>query len=553
MNLKDHDKYIKIYNEWLDHSEGWMKEDLISLKRLPEKDFYMEVEERFSVTADFGTGGLRNIIRAGLNGINDYWIRRICIGMSKTLKNIVIAFDTRNKSDHFAQIAATELASNNCRVFLFDSPVPTPLLSFAVKKLNCDAGIVITASHNPKEYNGFKVYDNNGVQYTPEKVERLKNDFQNVPFINTEKKIDKGDITKIGEDFYTDYFDLVFKELEPLKSADFKRKPVSVIYSALHGTGARFVPKIMREYGIEVIEVSEQMIGDGNFPTVNVPNPENPDTFSKAIEMTKEITPKPQLLLATDPDADRLGVFVFNGIEYTALNGNELGMLLLDFIVSSIDLRNKNLAVLKTIVTTDMAKVFSQQNDLDCFETLTGFKFLGAKVLELKKMGIETLFSFEESFGYLYGEHAGDKDACSTSGLLALLLNRYETGTAIINRLLSLRKTYGFYKESLCSCTSKGIDGSEKMEQFISFLRKTNPDEIWHRKALLKDYNEEPGELKANVLEFVFDKNEKVIFRPSGTEPKIKAYLSVNDKSEELSDKKITELEKVVKRLFERL
>ncbi len=552
--MTDRNEYLKIYEEWLKNSDGWMKKDLMSLKEMNVSDLNQELFERFGITADFGTGGLRNIIRSGLNGINDFWVRRICLGLAKSMKSVAIAYDTRHKSSHFANIAAKTLAENGCTVYIFDESVPTPVLSFTVKEKKCDGGIVITASHNPKNYNGFKVYDKNGVQYSPEKVMFLKEDFKEIPFLNPKRISDSdGTIIKVSKAFYSEYFSAVFQELNQFNHHSSNNEKVSVVYSPLFGTGAKFVPEIMRYYGIDVIEVKEQMIPNGDFPSLKVPNPENPESFKEALKLSEFSLKKPEILLTTDPDADRLGVFIYDGDEYISLNGNELGMLLLDYIVSYKKSSDKPYAILKTIVTTDMAKKFAEVNNLMCFETLTGFKYLGEKALELRKKGVETLFSFEESFGYLYGDHAGDKDACSTSGLLALMLKEYGSGKRFLERLQELGERYGFYRESLCTHTSEGIDGRQKMDRFINTLRHTDPEIIWKRKAILKDYNFENGELNANVIEFIFNKQEKVIFRPSGTEPKIKAYLSVNTEEREKTDQKILSLEKEVISLFERI
>ncbi|MFP4461272.1 MAG: phospho-sugar mutase [Thermotogota bacterium] len=543
------------YDKWVEASSGWMKEDLQSLRTMPFEAFKEELFERFSVDAEFGTGGLRSKIRAGTNGINDFWIKRICKALRMDSKKVVIAYDTRKCSEEFALVAANTLSAGQCKIFLFDQPVPTPMLSFAVKFLECDTGIVITASHNPKTYNGFKLYDENGVQYIPDKIKRLNDQINKFSLLEKDNKpSDSQMIEKVSEDVYEAYFSKVIGDLEDLKSEQIgKREKIQVIYTPLHGTGARFVPRIMTHFGIDVLLVSKQMTPDSEFSTVNVPNPEDPKAFQLSLNKAKEMVLKPQALIATDPDADRLGVFLEDNGEYRSLNGNELGLLFTDFIIRKKGVKDygNRWAILKTIVTTDAVKPMARDYNLRLYETLTGFKYLGNKSVELKSQAIDTLFSFEESFGYLYGDHAGDKDACSTAGLLALMLLEAGGGTAIFERLDKIHDKYGFYLERLLSHTAEGLNGMKRLKNFMQVLRIHRPVMHWEDGVIIKDYLEESGELKADVVEFLFQTGDRMIFRPSGTEPKIKAYINVNALDKKSAVNRIEWMQNGVKELFD--
>ncbi len=543
------------YDSWLEASSGWMKEDLTSMAELPFDAFKSELYERFSMEAEFGTGGLRSKIRAGTNGINDFWIKRICKALRIHSKRVVIAYDTRRCSKEFAIEAATALSAGQCEVFLFNEPVPTPILSFAVKYLKCDTGIVITASHNPKEYNGFKLYDENGVQYIPGKVEQLNELIKMFSFLDKDKKIPNPEkIEKVGANVIQAYYSEVFAELDTLKVyRKDQASQISVIYTPLHGTGARFVPKIMTAYGMNVQVVEEQMIPDTKFPTVTVPNPEDPDAFKMALNKAKNMLQKPKALIATDPDADRLGVFIEYQGDYRPLTGNELGVLFLDYI-----LRKKRIndykgewAILKTIVTTDAIKPMAKSYNLNVYETLTGFKYLGNISVELRSKGIDTLFSFEESYGYLYGKHAGDKDACSTAGLLALLLLDLGTEGSLFTRLDEIRNHYGYYLERLLTHTAEGLDGMKRLKKFMHTLRTDKTILNWEDRIQIIDYLEKKGDLKADVVEVQFLNGDKCVFRPSGTEPKIKAYINVHAQDKATSVSRLGWMEKKVLELFD--
>lgn len=552
--LPEYEVLKQRYESWLEASSGWMKEDLESISELPDEIFKADLKERFSVDAEFGTGGLRSKIRSGTNGINNFWIKRICKALRIHSKKVVIAYDTRRCSKEFAFEAAKTLSAGQSEVLLFDEPVPTPILSFAVKYLNYDTGIVITASHNPKEYNGFKLYDENGVQYTPDKIERLTALIQTFSFLEKDMHTSNPQkIKKVGEDVLQAYFMNVFLELDSLNPVEkTKTSGISVVYTPLHGTGAKFVPKIMTTYGISVQVVDEQMIPDSDFSTVKVPNPEDPAAFDLAIQKARSMPVRPKALIATDPDADRLGVFVEYQGEYHPLSGNEMGILFLDYILRKKGIRDfkEQQAILKTIVTTDAVKPMADFHHLKVYETLTGFKYLGSKTVELISKGIDTLFSFEESYGYLFGTHAGDKDACSTAGLLALLLLDIGREGSFFKRLDEIRNLYGYYLERLVTHTSDGLDGMKNLNDFMHYLRTDKPLMNWEDGVEIRDYLEEKGELMANMVEYIFHDGEKIIFRPSGTEPKIKAYINVHAHDNDSALKRLVWMEKKVKELF---
>ena len=530
--LPEYERLNNQYERWLEASSGWMKADLLAMGELSSDAFKRELYERFSVEAEFGTGGLRSRIRAGTNGINDFWIKRICKALRIDSSKIVIAYDTRKYSKEFAACAAETLSAGNVQVFLFNEPVPTPVLSFAVQTLHCDTGIVITASHNPKDYNGFKLYDANGVQYVPDKIKRLKAKMADITLLEKDEAQPQPHLIQpVSSEVYDRYFRSVYDELlpmshgHPVESAD-----MQIVYTPLHGTGAQFVPPIMTHFGVSVQTVDSQMLPDPYFSTVKVPNPEDPEAFALALERAEKMSRKPQALIATDPDADRLGMMVFTQKGYQALTGNELGVLLLDYILrkKGIEDYRERWAVLKTIVTTDAIKPMAQAYHLKIEETLTGFKYLGDLAVKLRKQGIDVLFSFEESFGYLFGSHSGDKDACSTSGLLTLLLLDCGGGEGVVQRLEQIRHKYGYYLEHLVTYSAEGVDGMNKLSAFMKDLRSHQSLKEWEEGVRMKDYLTEQSQLHSDVVSFLFSNGDKIIFRPSGTEPKVKAYINVH-------------------------
>jgi len=545
---------FKKISDWEKNTSGWVKKELEDIDKLSEEEREMALKERFLVDADFGTGGLRGIIRAGTNGINDNWVMRISSALSRYAKRVVIAYDTRRYSYDFAILAAKVMIKNGAKVFLFSKPTPTPVLSYAVKKFNCDAGVVITASHNPPEYNGYKVYDERGVQLVPGKVNKLKGIIEAEPFFFDVDDVVEDNIEFIYDEIKNDYLNTVLDELDNLKG-DFEERDnsdFSVVYSPLHGTGADFVPDILERMKVKCFTVERQMDPDSNFSTVGIPNPENPEVFELCREKAESLEKKPEVLVTTDPDADRIGILVFNGTEYVPLNGNELGVLFLDYLCRMIKLPLRS-KILKTIVTTDMAFDIADKHGYDVYETLTGFKFLGDVSDKFRKEGEKVLFSFEESFGYLFGTHCGDKDAVSTIALLMLLLEniKSEFGTDLPGRLEYLRSEYGYYIEKLKSYSFYGIEGMNIINSLMNSVRNGLCDNIFeYGLKASTDFEKEKGDMKSNVIRLEFENNVKIIFRPSGTEPKIKVYLSVKNDDMDESEKTLKYIEEKIEKFI---
>ncbi len=522
---------IAEFERWKGNTHGWMLEDLNQMERLPEGEFERQLMERFSIDADFGTGGLRNIIRAGTNGMNDVWVERISRAIAHTADSVVIAYDTRNYSEPFAKLAADTITQMGKTAWLFPTPTPTPVLSFAVRYLECDAGIVITASHNPPAYNGYKVYDSRGVQLIPSLVDELKERMESIPFFapGAKRKKKKGSSAykMVPDQLAQAYEERVIEQLSPwIKLED---EPIPVVYTPLHGTGASWIPKIMSRIGVIPLTIEEQMNPDPEFSTVSMPNPEDPEAFEHSILFAERQDPRPQAILATDPDTDRMGVQIWNGVEYHSLNGNEIGILLLDFLIQKSlvlgrDLRNS--VVLKTIVSTEMVNRMKTRYGFQLIETLTGFKYLGDQIEQLEEPDQEFLFAFEESYGYLYGDQSRDKDAIMGCLLFCLLLKNLGSGERILQSLEVLRGEYGYYREGLVTQEFPGVEGLKQMRAFLHRIRE-KPPISWAQQPLTesRDYAQESGIMKGNVLEWRFGKKLKIIIRPSGTEPKLKAYF----------------------------
>ncbi|MBD7913658.1 phospho-sugar mutase [Clostridium sp. Sa3CUN1] len=545
--------YKEKYNEWLlsEIIDNEMKDELRNIE--DEK----EIEDRFYKELDFGTGGLRGIIGAGSNRMNIYTVSKATQGFANYLNNrfdnptVAIAYDSRNMSKEFSKAAALTLAANNVKVYLYESLRPTPMLSFAVRHLNCDGGIVVTASHNPKEYNGYKVYDEFGGQVTDEKANIIINEVNNVKSfdmiktISEEVAIKNNLLVYIGEDVDKAYIESV-KSLTIRKDlVEEKAKDLKVIYTPIHGSGNMPVRRILKELGYTGVSVvKEQELPDGNFPTASYPNPEEPAVFKLALEMAKE--ENPDVIFATDPDCDRIGVVVKDSEgEYRVLTGNQTGLLLTEYVLSALKEENRlpeNGAIIKTIVTTDGAKNIAKNYNIELIEVLTGFKYIGEKIQEFKKNNSKTyLFGFEESYGYLAGDFVRDKDAVIASMLIAEMTLYYkEHGKSLYDGLIDLYEKYGYFKEALVSFELKGKEGAEKIAQCIESLRNEKLNEISDAKVNTKyDYklsveeNVATGDKKeinlpkSNVLKFVLDNGSWFVVRPSGTEPKMKAYVAV--------------------------
>ncbi len=549
--------YLENYEKWInsDSVDKETKDELLKIK-----DDQKAIEDRFYKNLEFGTGGLRGVIGAGCNRMNVYTVRHATQGVSDYVKScgdlavkkgFVIAYDTRHKSDVFAKEAANILINNGIKAYLFDRPVPTPELSFSVRELGAFGGIVITASHNPAEYNGYKVYDENGCQITVEAAETIysvmqKNDILDISFENREK-----DINYIGDEVENKYISAVFNQainVEKIKecASDYK-----VVYTPLHGTGRVPVEKILNKIGVNVIPVREQYMPDPNFSTVKSPNPEEKDGLAMAIALAEK--EGAELVVATDPDSDRLGVVIKNDKnEFIPLTGNQVGILLLNYIIThKKDVLNP--AIVKTIVTTPMADAMAEAENIKVFNVLTGFKFIGEKIFEFEQSGSNSyLFGFEESCGYLSGTYARDKDAVVAAMLVSEMYAYYNCvhKTTLYEVLEGLYKEYGYYKESLASITIKGKEGLEKITQIMDVMRKDCKEKIAGLAVEnVVDYLEtDKTKLpKSNVLSFELKDGRKFIIRPSGTEPKIKIYFFVKGESSAHSAEILGNLENDVK------
>ena len=486
--------YQKRYREWLenDYFDADTKAELTAIK---END--NEIKERFYKDLEFGTAGLRGVIGAGTNRMNIYTVRKATQGLANyILKNgaegrgVAIAYDSRRMSPEFADESALCLAANGIKAYVFESLRPTPELSFAVRKLNCIAGINITASHNPPEYNGYKVYWEDGAQITPPhdtgimaEVEAVT-DYATVKTMSLEAAKEAGLYEVIGEAVDDAYMEELKKQVIHQDAIDQMNKDLKIVYSPLHGTGNIPVRRILKELGFEnVYVVKEQELPDGNFPTVSYPNPEAKEAFELGLKLAKDVDA--DLVLATDPDADRLGVYVKDtkSGEYKVLTGNMSGCLLADYEISqtkAVKGLPKDGCLIKSIVTSNMAKAIAESYGVKLIDVLTGFKFIGQQILEFEKTGIGTyLFGFEESYGCLIGTYARDKDAIVATMALCEAAAYYKTlGKTLWDAMIDMYEKYGYYKDDIQSITLKGIEGLEKIQNILETLRKEPPAEI---------------------------------------------------------------------------
>jgi len=560
--------------EILQKAEKWLNSDYDKQTREAVKQLInnneKELIDSFYKNLEFGTGGLRGIMGVGTNRINKYTIgtatQGLCNYISKVCSdkeiNIAVAYDCRNNSSYFAQISADIFTANGLRVYFFESLRPTPELSFAVREFKCQAGIIITASHNPKEYNGYKVYWNDGAQVTPPHDKNIINEVNAVSDISqiNFKGIQKN-ITILGEDFDKKYINkLTELSLSPeiiKKHSDFK-----IVYTPIHGTGVKLVPETLRVYGFtNIYNVPEQDITDGNFPTVISPNPENAEALKLAIEKAEDVNA--DLVLATDPDGDRVGIAVRNlNNELILLNGNQTASLLIYYLIKKrVDKKilKGNEYIVKTIVTTELLGAIASSFGINLYNTLTGFKYIAEVIRE--KEGKELFIGGgEESYGYLAGEFVRDKDAVMSSALIAeTAVWAKEQGKSMYELLIDIYTEFGFYKESLINIVKKGKSGAEEIGTMMKKFRDNPPEKIAGSKVIeIKDYllqqtksfvseSVEPLNFPvSDVIQFFTEEGSKITVRPSGTEPKIKFYISVNEnlcckeKFEE-TDKKLSE------------
>ena len=566
--------YKEKYENWLanDSISEDLKEELRAIK-----DDEKEIEERFYKELDFGTGGLRGIIGAGTNRLNVITVGKATQGFANFLNDeykenisVAIAYDSRNKSDEFSKAAALNLAANGIKVYLFESLRPTPILSFAVRYLGCNGGIVLTASHNPKIYNGYKAYDENGCQLTDEPAKKVITyvnnivDYSEIKTMTEEEAIKEGLLVYIGEDVDKAFIEELKKVTIREELVEKSAKDLKIVYTPIHGTGNLPVRRILSELGYEnVYVVKEQELPDGEFPTAPYPNPEDPKVFKLALKLSEEVGA--DVIFGTDPDGDRIGVVVKdNSGEYKVLTGNQTGILLTHYVLSSLKEMNKlpeNGAVTKTIVTTEAVRKMTDEYGVKLFDLLTGFKYIGEMMTEFEKTKeYKYLLGFEESYGYLIGTHARDKDAVVAAQMIAEMTLYYkEQGKTLYEALIDLYDKYGYFKETLVSVTLEGKEGQEKIATCIDALRNTIVTDVDGVKVLTTfDYklSKEVNNLtkeekvidlpKSNVLKYVLEDDSWFVVRPSGTEPKMKVYLSVKGSSLEDAEAKSAKFEKDV-------
>ena len=517
------------YEYWLTFDDNTKNE----LESITDKK---EIEDRFYKDLEFGTGGLRGIMGAGANRMNKYTVGKATKGLCEYLKNefageksVVIAYDSRNNSKAFAECAAEVLCYNGIKTFLFEEIMPTPVLSFSVRYLNCNAGIVITASHNPKEYNGYKVYDKYGCQLVPQYADKVISyinnvkDIKSVKHMNLNMALSNGYLTYIGDEVLNSYISEVEKMAVYKEASDLK-----IVYTPLHGTGNIPVRKVLSDMSFDVSVVKEQAVADGNFTTVRSPNPEEKDALNMALEQAKRANA--DLVIGTDPDCDRVGVGVLHNGEYTLLTGNQTGALLVDFYLKfKKQSLNSKSTLVKTIVTNDLGAEIARKNGLNVVETLTGFKYIGDQITKYEKTGEnEFLIGYEESYGYLVGTYARDKDAVIASMLICEMAAYYKKNKmTLVDALNVLYSEYGFYLDALDSFVLKGKDGASRIKNIMSYFR-ANKATVFPNITDVKDYSTGIGDLpKSNVLKFFLKGGSWIAVRPSGTEPKLKMYYSV--------------------------
>ena len=569
-------EYREKYEEWL--SNPYFDADTKAELKGIEND-ENEIKERFYKDLEFGTAGLRGIIGAGTNRLNIYTVRKATQGLANYIlkkgmegKGVAIAYDSRNMSPEFADEAALCLAANKIKAYVFESLRPTPELSYAVRHLGCAAGINITASHNPPEYNGYKVYWEDGAQITPPHDKGIMDevkavtDYNNVKTMSLDDAKEAGLYETIGAAIDDSYIAELKKQVIHQDAIDAVGKDLKIVYSPLHGTGNIPARRVLKELGFEnVYVVKEQELPDGNFPTVSYPNPEAEEAFELGLKLAKEVDA--DLVLATDPDADRLGVYVKDtkSGEYKVLTGNMSGCLLADYEIGQRQAAWGSLPddgyLIKTIVTSNLADAIAKGYGIGLIEVLTGFKYIGQQILGFETSGKGTyLFGFEESYGCLIGTHARDKDAIVATMALCEAAAYYKTkGKTLWDAMLDMYEKYGYYKDSIQSITLKGIEGLQKIQEIMDTLRKNPPKEVAGYQVLkTRDYqadeilNVETGEKtgtglpKSNVLYYDLSDDAWLCVRPSGTEPKVKFYYGVKGTSVADSDEKSEKMGKDV-------
>lgn len=575
--------YMDKYNFWLT-SPQFDEETRKELEAIKGND--LEIKDRFYKDLEFGTGGLRGIIGAGTNRMNKYTVGKATQGLSNyILKNnpegkamgVALAYDSRNMSPEFAEMSALVLNANGIKAYIFDELRPTPELSFAVRHLGCTAGIVVTASHNPPEYNGYKVYWADGAQVVAPKDEGIIGEVNSITDFSAIKIMDKVEAVKNG------LFNVVGKEIDDAFVENIKKQAVrpeevikaknmKIVYTPLHGAGNKNVRRVLAEVGFEnVYVVPEQEKPDGTFPTVGYPNPEDPKAFTLAIKLAQE--KQADIIIGTDPDSDRIGVVVKdNNGNYDILTGNMTGALLTEYVLGGRKEKGtlpENAAMVKTIVTTEMVRAIAENYGVKLFDVLTGFKFIGEKIKQFEEdHSYSYVFGFEESYGCLSGTYARDKDAVGASMLVCEMAAYYKNkGMTLYDGLMELYNKYGFYKEGVKSVTLKGVDGAEQIQKIMEYLRNNVPSDFAGNKVIwAKDYktgvfkNLLTGETeastlpKSNVLYYNLDDRAWLCVRPSGTEPKIKFYMGVKadslEKAVEKTDALVASVDELLKKIL---
>ena len=556
--------YIDNYQEWINNPyfDKETKEELLNLKG-NEK----EIEDRFYKDLEFGTAGLRGVIAAGTNRINIYTVRRATFGLANYIikntteeeknRGVVIAHDNRYMSREFCIEAANTLAACGIKAYIFDSLRTTPELSFAVRNLNTIAGIVITASHNPPEYNGYKVYWEDGAQVMPHIASKITDeinsivDYSTIPTLTDENK---DLIIMLDEKADTKFIEAVKKQVIRKELVEKVGKEFKIVFTPLCGTGNVPIRRALSEVGFEnIIVVKEEENPDPNFAGIEYPNPEEQKALTRGIKLAKENGA--DLVIATDPDCDRVGVAVKTTTgEYALLTGNQIGGLLTNYIIEGLKEKGKlkeNSTLIKTIVTSEFGADIARANNIEVLNVLTGFKFIGEKIKSFEENNNEKtyLFGYEESYGYLVGTHARDKDAVVASVLISeMAAYYYSKGMSLYEGLMSLYKEYGFFKEKTISITLKGIEGLAKIKDIISYFRENEISAIGDFKVInMKDYSKGiDGLPKSDVLKFFLEDGSWVAIRPSGTEPKLKFYIAVKGLDENEADNKVIKINQYI-------
>ena len=561
--------FMKEYEKWLASPElsADEKAELESIKNDPK-----EIESRFFDQLAFGTAGLRGTMGVGLYRMNVHVIRHatqafaevvLAEGPEAVKRGVAVCFDCRNNSDIFAREAACVMAGNGIPVRLFESLRPTPELSFAVREYGCIAGINVTASHNPKEYNGYKVYWEDGAQLPPKHADEVARKMRELDVFTCVKTMDydtavaEGKITLMGAETDEKFLANVMAQVNDKAAVEKVADTFKMVYTPFHGTGYKLIPEALKRLGMKhVICVPEQMVIDGDFPTVVSPNPENPEGFYLAVDIAKR--EGADFILGSDPDADRVGIMVNTGNgEFKVISGNQTGVLMLDYLIGAMKRAGKlpeKPVALKTIVTTEMARKVAEVNGLQSYDTFTGFKFLAQKKDQLEASGEgKVIFAYEESYGYMMGDYVRDKDAVTASLILTEMAAWYAgQGMTLYDALQALYKKYGFYAEKTCNLVMPGLDGLKKMASLMAGLRAQPPVEIAGVAVReQKDYQDgsvvcvATGEKTAmelsnsNVLRYEMADGTSLIVRPSGTEPKVKVYILANGETKESCDEKV--------------